>query len=72
MGMSVDNLSARKLEGYMKWCEVVQWGRKNPVLFAEKFLGIEFLDYQRQVFSQSFDKQFVMWLMSRNRCFGTD
>lgn len=36
-------LSQRKLEGYLKLAEIVQWGRKNPTKFSERFLGIEFL-----------------------------
>lgn len=68
MGLSKNNISARKLENYYRWAKVVQWGRKNPVKFAEQFLGIEFMDYQRYTFMESWDKQFVIWLMSRNRC----
>lgn len=61
-----ENLSQRKLEGYLKWSKIVQWGRRNPVQFAETFLGIEFMDYQRYCFANSWSKQFVLWLMSRN------
>lgn len=68
MGLSRENISQRKLEGYFKWCDVIQWGRRNPTLFAEQFLGIEFMDYQRYAFQESWHKQFVIWLMSRNRC----
>ena len=39
MALSKNNISARKLEGYLKWCKVIQWGRRNPVKFAEEFLG---------------------------------
>jgi len=30
MGIGKQNLSQRKLEGYMKYVEMIQWGRKNP------------------------------------------
>ena len=46
MALSKNNISARKLENYYRWAKVVQWGRKNPVNFAEQFLGIEFIDYK--------------------------
>lgn len=66
MGLKKENISQRKLEGYLKWAEIIRWGRRNPVKFAEQFLGVEFMDYQRYAFMQSFDKQFVLWLMTRN------
>lgn len=34
-------MSQRKLEGYLKLAKVVQWGRKAPVKFCERFYGIE-------------------------------
>jgi len=40
---SKTELSQRKLEGYLKLAEVIQWGRMHPVKFSERFLGIEFL-----------------------------
>lgn len=33
-------LTQKKLEGYKKYAEIIQWGRKNPAKFAETFLGI--------------------------------
>ena len=33
-------LTQKKLEGYKKYSEIIQWGRKNPVKFAETFLGV--------------------------------
>ena len=61
-----ENLSQKKLEQYYNWCKIIQKGRANPVQFAEFFLGVEFMDYQRYVFMNSWDKQFVLWLCSRN------
>lgn len=66
MSLTVENISQRKLEGYLKWCNVVQWGRRNPSKFAEEILGVEFMDFQRYTFMESWDKQFVIWLFSRN------
>ena len=31
-------LTQKKLEGYKKYAEIIQYGRKNPVKFAETFL----------------------------------
>lgn len=39
-------ISTRKLESYRKFCEILNWGRRNPLLFAKDFLGIELLDAQ--------------------------
>lgn len=66
MALTRENLSQRKLEGYLKWAKIIQWGRQQPVKFAEQFLGVEFMDYQRYAFMNSWDKQFVLWLMTRN------
>ncbi|WP_252241661.1 hypothetical protein [Clostridium sp. ZBS18] len=63
---SVAGLTQKKLEGYLKYCELINYGRKNPVKFAEFVLGLELMDYQRYVFQNSWDKQFALWLMSRN------
>lgn len=38
---SQNEMSQRKLEGYLKLAEIVQWGRKSPVKFCERFYGIE-------------------------------
>lgn len=65
MGISRANISQRQLEGYLKWAEIVQWGRRNPTKFAETILGVQFMDYQKYVFMNSWDKQFVLWLMGR-------
>lgn len=44
---SKKEFSQRKLETYDKYCRVINWGRKYPVAFAERFFGIELLDYQK-------------------------
>jgi len=34
MGMTIinkDNLTQKKLEGYLKYNSIIQWGRRNPV-----------------------------------------
>jgi len=55
-----------KMEAYLKFCEVVAWGRRNPVHFVSRFFGLDLLDYQKYVFMESWTKPFVMWLKCRN------
>jgi hypothetical protein len=64
--MSKEQLSQRKIDGYLKLAQIVQWGRKNPVKFVERFFGMELLDYQKYVFMESWYKQYVLWCMGRN------
>ena len=60
------DMSELKLEGLKKFSEIIQWGRRNPVKFCERFYGIEFLDYQKYVFMMSWITPNVVWCMSRN------
>ena len=60
------DMSELKLEGLKKFSEIIQWGRRNPVKFCERFFGIEFLDYQKYVFMMSWITPNVVWCMSRN------
>nr|DAT84917.1 MAG TPA: Terminase large subunit [Caudoviricetes sp.] len=59
-------LSQKKKEGLLKWADIIQWGRRSPSQFCELILGVSLLDYQNFCFTNSFDKQFIMWLMSRS------
>lgn len=60
------DMSNIKLEGLKKLSEIIQWGRRQPIKFCERFFGIEFLDYQKYVFMQSWITPYVVWCMSRN------
>ena len=60
------DMSELKLEGLKKFAEIIQWGRRNPVKFCERFFGVEFLDYQKYVFMMSWITPNVVWCMSRN------
>jgi hypothetical protein len=60
------DMSNMRLEGLKKTAEIIQWGRRQPVKFCERFFGIEFLDYQKYVFMQSWITPYVVWCMSRN------
>lgn len=66
MSFNKHNLSQRKLEGYLKYCEIIEWGRKNPARFVEYFMGIEFLDLQKYVFMNMWYKPFVLLCQCRN------
>ena len=59
-------LSSRQLDEFERWTKFVQWGRKNPVLFAEQVFGLEFMDYQRYVFMMSWNTPYVVWRCSRS------
>lgn len=65
MVRSKEELSERKLEAYLKYAEIIDWGRKNPVRFCERFYGIELLDHQRYVFMKSWITARNVWCQSR-------
>ena len=55
------DVTLRKYEEYERWSKFIQWGRKNPILFAEQLIGIEFMDYQKYIFMMS-------WNMINSSC----
>lgn len=57
--------SQRKIEEYAKFEKIINWGRKDPIHFAEEFFGIKLIDYQKWCFMESWDKPFALWLCSR-------
>lgn len=59
-------ISQRKLETYDKYCKVINWGRAYPVEFCSRFMGIELLDFQKYVIYNSWFREFILWLKSRN------
>jgi hypothetical protein len=63
---SKKEISQRKLETYDKYCKVIQWGRSYPIEFSSRFMGIELLDMQKYAIYNSWTKDFVLWLKSRN------
>ena len=60
------DMTTRMYEQYEAWSEFIQWGRRNPVLFAEQIFGVEFMDYQRYVFMMSWNTPYVVWCCSRS------
>ncbi|MED3562261.1 terminase [Bacillus xiapuensis] len=59
-------ISQRKIEGYLKLAEIIQWGRKSPIKFCEQFLGIQFLDAQKYTFMNSWLAPYNLWCITRN------
>lgn len=59
-------LTQKQLDEQKQIAEFIQWGRRNPVLFAEEVFGISMMDYQKYVFMSTWNAQFVVWCMGRN------
>lgn len=63
--MSQKEFSQKKLESYSQMAKIIQWGRKNPVKFAELFWGIKLIDYQAYCFMRTWVCQFALWAECR-------
>jgi hypothetical protein len=59
-------VSQKKLEGYLKLANIIQWGRRNPIKFIETFYGVHLLDYQKYAFMNTWITPNSVWLFSRN------
>lgn len=59
-------LTQKQLEEQKQMAEFIQWGRRNPVYFAEQIFGISMMDYQKYVFMSTWNAQFIVWCMGRN------
>lgn len=57
--------SMRQQDQYEQWTKFINWGRQNPVMFAERIFGVEFMDYQRYIFTASWNTPYVVWCCSR-------
>lgn len=60
------DISQRKLETYEKYLKVILWGRSHPVKFCSRFMAIELLDFQKYIIENSWNRDFALWLISRN------
>lgn len=60
------NLTNKQYTEQTDLAEFIQWGRRNPVLFAEEVFGVEFLDYQKYIFMSTWVSEQAVWCMSRN------
>lgn len=59
-------MTYRQLDDIKRDAEFIQWGRRCPDKFAEEVFGISFMDYQRYIFLNTWNSQFIVWCMSRN------
>ena len=59
-------LSHRKKEGLLKLAKIIQWGRRFPVDFLERFSGMTLLDNQVYVFMNSWSTPNCVWCQCRN------
>ncbi len=58
-------LSRKTLEEYEKMAKITNWGRKNPVKFAEIFFGTKLIDYQAYCFMKTWPVRFALWAECR-------
>lgn len=63
--MSSKDLSQKKLEEYDKIAKIIQWGRKQPVKFAETFFGTKLIDFQAYCFMRTWAVQYALWAECR-------
>lgn len=63
--MSSKELSQKKLEEYDKMSKIIQWGRNNPVKFAESFFGTKLIDFQAYCFMRTWVVQYALWAECR-------
>ena len=59
-------MSQRKYESLIKYGEIIQWGRANPISFCEKVLGIYLMDYQKYIYWNTWYRSHVLWCLCRN------
>nr|DAZ22075.1 MAG TPA: Terminase large subunit [Caudoviricetes sp.] len=62
---SEQDMSQRKLQNLKKYCEILQWGRRNPDKFIYEFVGFELLDIQKYILMNSWTTPQNIWLESR-------
>lgn len=58
-------ISERKLEAFHRYSKIIQFGRKYPVRFVERFYGIVLLDNQKYVFQKSWVTPRNVWCQCR-------
>lgn len=59
-------LTQKQLQEQKEIAEFRQWILRNPVHAAEELFGISMMDYQKYVFMNTWNAQFVVWCMGRN------
>lgn len=61
-----DDLLPKQKETYAKYCQIINFGRKHPTRFIERFMKLSLTDYQKYVILSSWVPGNVCWLCSRN------
>lgn len=61
-----NNVTSRDYDAMKRYIALIQWGRKNPVQFIELIFGIQLMDYQRWLISNTWCATDVVWACSRN------
>lgn len=59
-------MSFKQIEQMDKYNEFIQWGRKHPIQFCKLVLGIDLLDYQAYIISNTWVARVAVWVCSRN------
>ena len=63
--ISKKELSQRKLQSYHDMSKIINWGRQNPIKFAEHFFGLSLMDYQKLAMMESWSVPYALWLECR-------
>ena len=61
-----NNVTSRDYDAMKRYIALIQWGRKNPVQFIELIFGIQLMDYQRWLISNTWCATDAVWACSRN------
>ena len=59
-------LTTKQYEEHKETADIIQWGRENPVKFAEEFFGIELMDFQIYIIERTWTAEQAVWCCSRN------
>ena len=56
----------KQKECFDKYCQIINWGRKNPTKFIERFFELDLLDHQIYQILSTWPVEKSVWLCSRN------
>lgn len=59
-------LNIRRKESIDKYLKLIQWGRANPTRFIEEVLGIQLMDFQKNIILGTWTADRACWCASRN------
>lgn len=58
-------IGERKLDAFLQYCKIIQWGRSNPIKFAERFYGVTLMDHQKYTIANTWTSHEAVWCASR-------